>query len=359
MPSRSDWVARAREAVVELLADELAAPVVEVEARICDRPWRDQPKPIDPHLVTKARKDLETSGLIDRVEATTRGGGSVALLQPNPIPPGKTRAAQDAAARKRLLLARWRSWSRGTQHMPNLIGAGGEAVVHQSLVGASPFGYRLVQPSRGEVATLYGDPVPGGSLDNAAWLSPMDVRTQTPLGMTFLVPVEVKNVRHWLYPNHEEPFQLLHKAAGLANAHPEHPVLPILVCRKAHYRTLLLARDLGFLVFQTRSQYVQPSERIREGRFEEVRAELGFEDLQLTADANPMLVEWLSTTPHREAAKYSERWMSYSRHQVDIFAQLRKPDLRWRARIAALEALRESVETAFGESGNWAQPLDE
>jgi len=77
----------------------------------------------------------------------------------------------------------------------------------------------------------------------------MNPQTQAPTGSTYLVPIEVKNVRHWLYPIHDEIYQLLHKAAGLANACPEHPVVPILICRKAHYRTLQLARDLGFLVF--------------------------------------------------------------------------------------------------------------
>jgi hypothetical protein len=259
MSTRSDWVRRGREALVELLAEQLAAPLVELEARICDRAWAAQPKPIDPHMLGKARRDLEATGLIEHVEATTRGGGLVGLLVPKPIPAGKTRAATDAAARKRLLVARWRSWSRATPHMPNLIGAGGEVVIHNSLLAAAPFGYRLVQPTRGEVATLYGEPVPGGPLDNAAWLSPMDQRTQTPTGKTFLVPIEVKNVRHYLYPNHWEIYQLLHKAVGLANAHPEYPVLPILICRKAHYQTMRLAKDLGFLVFQTHTSTCTPT----------------------------------------------------------------------------------------------------
>lgn len=86
MSTRSDWVRRGREAVVELLAEHLAAPLVEIEARICDRAWANQPKPIAPLLLTRARKDLELTGLVEQVEATTRGGGTVALLRPNPIP---------------------------------------------------------------------------------------------------------------------------------------------------------------------------------------------------------------------------------------------------------------------------------
>lgn len=354
MATRSDWVRRSREAIMELLADELAAPVIELEARISDRPWLSQSRPIDPHLLTEARRDLETAGLVERVEAITRGGSEVAVLRPTPIPRGKLRAAADAAARKRLLLARLRSWSRATPHMPNLIGTGGEIVVHQSLRAAAAFGYLLVQPTRGEVATLYGDPVPGGPLDNAAWLSPMDQRTQAPTGSTFLVPIEVKNVRHWLYPNHWEIYQPLHKAAGLANAHPEYPVLPILVCRRAHYRTLQLAKDLGFLVFQTNDQYVQPSERIAANHFEEVRTELGLQDLRITNSASPALVDWLAGAPHREATTYSDRWMNISRREVYTFAELRKPTTRWPRVRELLEGLHRRVEEELGSAGSWS-----
>lgn len=354
MATRSEWVSWGRDAVIELLTEQLAAPVAEIEARISDRPWRDLNRTIDPHLLGQARRDLEAAGLIDRVEARTRGGRMAAVLQPSPIPPRKRRATQDAAARKRLLLARWRSWSRGTTDMPNLIGAGGEAVVHRSLLNAAPFGYRVVQPTRGEVATLYGEPVPGGPLDNAAWLTPMDQETQTPTGQTYLIPIEVKNVRHWLYPNHWEIYQLLHKAAGLANAHPEHPVLPILICRKAHYRTRQLAKDLGFLVFQTHDQYILPNERVRTDHFDEVRRDLGLQDLRMTEDASPALVQWLSGAPHREAKAYSERWLTFTRHQIRRFVELRRPELSLTGRLTQLEELHQEVEQHFDEAGSWS-----
>ena len=61
---------------------------------------------------------------------------------------------------------------------------------------------------------LLGKPVPGGTLDNAAFLTTMDAFTNTPSG-TYLVTVEVKNVRHWIYPRHWEIHQLLHKSAAL------------------------------------------------------------------------------------------------------------------------------------------------
>src|SRR5262245_42768942 len=116
MPSRSEWIERGRQAVMGLLAEHLAAPTIELEARISDRPWQDQPRPIAPHLLNAALKDLRATGMIQSTEAKTRGLSTVAVFQPIPIPRGRTRATTDATARKRLLIARHHSWSRGSQH---------------------------------------------------------------------------------------------------------------------------------------------------------------------------------------------------------------------------------------------------
>lgn len=353
----SDWVALGRAAILDLLAEEHAAPLVELEARICDRRWKDRHNPIDPHMLTRARKDLLGEGLIEETVAATRGGSDVGVFHLQ-AQRGMRRAITDAAARKRLLISRWKSWSRGTQHQPNLIGVGGETVVHQSLLAAAAYGYRVIQPTRGEVSTIYEQPVPGGPLDNAAWLLTMDQRTQMP-GAPCLVAIEVKNVRHTLYPNHWEPYQLLHKAAGLANVHPEYPVLPILICRKAHYRARQLARDLGFLIFQTEKQYVLPSERLKPDHVEEVRGELGFADLTVTDQPSTQLVDWLSGTVHREAPKFSDRWMNFGRHHISVYEALRKENLRWRQRTPWLEELHSDVESTFGTAGNWAPSEDE
>lgn len=353
-----EWVALGRAAILDLLADEHAAPLVELEARICDRPWKDQDKPIDPHLLTKARQQLLAEGAIDETVAPTRGGSDVGVFHLNPIRRGMNRAITDAAGRKRLLISRWKSWSRGSKHMPNLIGVGGETVVHQSLLASAAYGYRVLQPTRGEVATIYEQPVPGGSLDNAAWLLTMDSRTQMPSD-PYLVPIEVKNVRHTLYPNHWEIYQLLHKAAGLANAHPEYQVLPILICRKAHYRARQLARDLGFLIFETHDQYVLPSERLRTDHVEEVRTELGFTDLTVTDEPNSRLVDWLSGTVHREAPKFSARWMTFGRQYIETYAALRGERLSWHQRTPWLESLHAAVVDSFGTAGGWAPSDDD
>lgn len=357
MSTKAEWIALGKQFILELLEEQAAAPGVELEARLCVRPWRDAPKAIDPHILTLARHELLEEGRIDVETATTRGGSKVAVFHLAPVVRGTKRKITDAAARKRLLVARWRSWARASQNSPNLIGEGGEAVVHKSLHKAAAHGYRLIQPSRGEVTSLFGKDVPGGPLDNGAWLLTVDARTQVPRAPIF-VPIEVKNVRHWLYPNHAETYQLLHKAAGLANEHPEHPVLPVLICWRAHYRLRQLAADLGFLVFQTYSQYVLPSERIKPQYFEEVRTELGFEDLQITDSANPQLVDWLTDTVHREAVSKSRRWMEFGRHQIDIYAQLRRDSLSWPEQKDLVEELHKIARNNLPRVRKWAPSHD-
>lgn len=357
MSTKADWVALGQQFVLELLAEQAAAPLVELEARICGKPWRDSGKTIDPHILTHSRRQLLDAGKIAVDTASTRGGSEVSVFRLNPVVRGTKRRVTDAAARKRILVARWKSWARASQHMPNLIGAGGEAVVHESLREAAAYGYRLIQPTRGEVTSLFGKDVPGGPLDNGAWLLTIDAQTQAP-GSPYLVPIEVKNVRHWLYPHHPETYQLLHKAAGLANAHPEHPTLPVLICRKAHYRLRQLAKDLGFLIFETHDQYVLPSERINPEHFEEVRVELGFDDLKITSSPNPKLVEWLSGVVHKEAAQKSQRWMDFGRHRIDVYAQLRRDNLSWPEQKSLVEELHKIASDNLPTVGRWA-PSDD
>lgn len=340
-----------------VLSTQLAAPNIELESRICDAPTVEQP--VQPHMFTTARNNLEDMGAIEQTTTTTRGGSAVGIWRPVPTPVGKKRLTEDAAARKRLLVARWHSWSRASRadNMPNLIGIGGEAVVHQSLRQAAPFGYRLVQPTKGEVTTLFGEKVPGGSLDNAAWLTPMNTFTQTPTGRTYLIPIEVKNLRGWLYPKHWEVHQLLHKAALLSAAQPDHPMLPILICRRVHPRLRWMASDLGFMIFETYDQYVYPNERVSEEHFHEVRDELGLH-LRRTADAHPALVEWLSGAPISNIENYSDTWSAVGSQFSKEYSVLRKQATREHDRIVLLEQVHSEVVRLTGDARNWATSPD-
>lgn len=254
--SREQYVTLAEEAVLDLLRKEHAAVRPEIEWKIADRQWPTAPCPIDPHHITTALQRLIKRGQIARVKARTRGGRTVPLLQPTETA-GRTRKIEAAAARKRLLHTRYLSWATGTSAGTSgkgVIGAAGEAVVHHSLRSSN--GYTLIQPAGGDIRTFLGEQVQGGALDNAAWLLALNPTTHFIQG-TYAVPIEVKNVQQWIYPDSKLLHQLLYKASMLQHRHRNIRFVPVLVCRRAHYLTNVMAVDLGFYVISTKRQYIR------------------------------------------------------------------------------------------------------
>lgn len=251
------YVQQARQGLLELLEQEHAAFWAEVQAKIADELWPTLPNPVDPHHLTTVRRQLIEEGVIEPVSAPTRGGGieTVLAFTDRADRPGGVRAFENAASRKRLLAARYHSWGRSLPGHPNVLGPAGERVVHSTLLAAAPGRYTLLPAAAsGEVAHMFGKPVPGGSLDNAAYLTLTDALGR-PTGVVTVL-IEVKNVRHWIYPDSAELYDLLDKAARLQFANTGHPFVPVLVCRRAHPTTFEMALQLGFFVIATRAQFL-------------------------------------------------------------------------------------------------------
>jgi hypothetical protein len=258
------------------------------------------------------------------------------------------------AARKRLLHARYMGWATGVGGSRGLFGPGGEMVVHKALTAAAPYGYRLVNPSSGETSTLLGARVVGGALDNAAFLTPMDVTTNAPTGASYLVVVEVKNVRHWLYPRHWEIHQLLHKAAVLQTDNPDTAVLPVLVCRRAQATTFNMAADLGFHIIQTKQQFVRMSAEVVAERLDEVRDELYYRDLVMTDTPPAAMVRHFTTLVPAQAERMTDRWSAVASELADTFQVLRDRSLDNQQRDRALFVLREGAKGVLDHQlGAW------
>ena len=114
---KRDYPALGRTAIAELLDQEHAVVWSEVEAKLTDRRWPTLPAGvmrIDPHHLSTARHDLLDSGVIRAETNTTRGGRRITVYQPTDTH-RRTRATTDAAARKRLLEARYLGWASGTK----------------------------------------------------------------------------------------------------------------------------------------------------------------------------------------------------------------------------------------------------
>lgn len=350
--SPEHYVTLGMQGIMDLLAEQHAVVWLEIEAKLADRRWETLPSPIQPHILTTARHRLIEDGAIEQIAQTTRGGRSVAVIVPTDTR-RRRRKIQDAAARKRLLQTRFLTWSSGSKETGHgVLGPAGERAVHDALTAAAVHGYRLFNPSNGQVTAIFGAPVPGGSLDNAALLSAIDPRTFTPTGQ-YVVPVEVKNVRSWIYPGTQELHQLLDKSARLQVAHPDRHFLPVLVCRRSHVTTTWMAQKLGFYVINTKTQTAPAS--LAGDDLEEVRTELGYTDLKpYEGTPHPALVNHFATTLQSVAERTAERWHQAAHEFGHYFRALNDKKLR----NAERHRLTAELQDAIGDApiDDWTDP---
>lgn len=349
---RRGYVDLGKTAIVLLLEQQHAAVWPEIEAKIADQPWPGMRYPIDPHHLTTARQELHRDGIVVEESAVTRGGGAVKVLRFADLRRRTTRTAA-AASRKRLLHARYLGWSAtSTRYPQGRVGPAGEEAVHSALVQAAPHGFQLVRPEGGPVHQLLGQEVVGGDLDSAAFLGVVDAHgiPQAPV----VLPIEVKNRRHWVYPRHADLHQVLYKAAALQTANPGVAIVPTLICRRRHYTTFEMGKELGFYVIEVHDQFVLPSD-IDPRRLAEVRAELGYA-ITTETSAHPRLTAALTTALRRDAPATAPRWAERGATLLQHYSALRRTNLPARDRTTTMEALRTDARDALGCTGRWCEP---
>jgi hypothetical protein len=358
-----EWRARGVVAIQQLLEAELAITIPEMEAKLSDR--RAGPADgrirIQPHHLTTARQRLLRAGVIEQTKETTRGSGrTITTLSLSP----RSKRTERAAARKRLLTARYMSWTTRAAEWGEAapIPAALERVIHASLTEASPHGYRLVKPGGGEVDRLFNEKVPGGPLDNAAFYTGVDNDGLPITPVT--VPIEAKNLRQWIYPRTQELFQLLDKGARLQQARPATPIVPVLVCRQMHPFTGAMARQMGFHVIPTWRQYVRPVvarfDETAQRKFEEVRDELGYVLEPHEGAVEPMVNQFTKVLPGR-IEDASQRWGAICRNEtvVDLLHALREEGLEYDERHEVVTELGHEVGKVLSEAVQWTGEAQE
>ncbi|MYR05128.1 hypothetical protein GTV32_01720 [Gordonia sp. SID5947] len=257
--------------------------------------------------------------------------------------------------RKRALFRRYNSWASTKR----FIGPAGESAVASSLVASGA----MQLPNQGsEVAEVLGFRF-DGPLDNGGYLTV--IAPDNPAAYTALYcPIEVKNVREWIYPHSSLLHQLPDKAAQLQEHVPDFSIHPILICRRCHYTTFFMAAtQLGFKVMELERQYLD-SRAIRgdngDQHLSELRAELGMLDLvPLSADVesqgDKVLTKWFRTSLPKFAADAAAAWRRtvLDERLHDTFGLLRhehEKDHGARNHVMA-ELRRRAVET--GLQGGW------
>lgn len=256
-------VAAAKAAILDLLKREHAVTAQELEAKLVSSKLHAD---IHPHIISFALRELTYREVTADTSPSKGTSVTTYVLRGTE----GTRAVVDARKRKRALTSFFRSMARVSGKSPNVIGRGGEEALGRALAASGPLGFMAVG-AVGKVSELNGVPVRPGPLDGAAntLLGPGKPRTGPP------VAFEVKNIRHWLYPNDSELGQVLVKASNLVSDLQE-PVLPVIVCPRAHFWTFRLAKDHGLFVIPTQDQFYWPHAEFPEERIEELRSELGF-----------------------------------------------------------------------------------
>lgn len=299
-----DYVEKAREAIYSHLSEQHACTHPELESRLAERYNSKDTRNIDPHHFTTALGQLLREGSVAVRERATRGNSQ--LIKTFHLTGTRATTKIDrAAARKRLLSARYRGWAQGTKRHPHgLIGPAGEAAVREALRDAM----QPMTPGFGEVGSLLGCKLQG-SIDTGGYLVTLSKEglPMTPLS----VPVEVKNIRSWIYPGSAELYQLLSKCASAQRTLGETPaLLPTLVCRRAHPTVFYMASQLGFVVIDARRQWTGD---VEEPALLEVRNELHFVDLHAGSDPSIRVKDRFAShksrlpeNAHRLAAAWAE-----------------------------------------------------
>jgi hypothetical protein len=332
----ANYQARAVDRIREILAVEHAVVRRELESRIAEGYWPSSGENINPHHVSNAVRFLVGRGEFQWVGAATKGGARVETLQPVDRT-GRGVRIDRAAARKRLLYGRYLGWATGTKRHPKgLIGPAGEAATRSAILASGAV--IPLAAGAGEVSRVLGVQV-NGPLDSAGMTVPLDSRGLPGEPVTLLF--EVKNVRQWLYPSAEEPFQLLSKAVVVQRAQPDAAIVPVLVCRKAHPTTFWMAKQLGLMVIDLERQFIGA---VDEDKCMEVRNELHFHDLAVGEGPSVRVRERLSTTMRTYCSDFASMW-----HETALDAELGQTILNAakardeRARSREVRHLREMV----------------
>lgn len=344
-----DWTLLAKHVVLDLINDELALPHAELEARLYEQgihvPGAQRPVTFYPHVITAAVGELRELGTIIDQDHATKGNAKVTLFVPADQT-NRTTAIERAVRRKGMLYARF-------LRLAKTAGPAGEQTVRTSLTRAGRHLVPVVdRPPFGPVRTLLNVGL-YGELDSAFWLHTIDPVRQVPR-MPLTVPLEVKNRRLVLYPIHKEVHQLLSKAAVIQLEQPDQPILPILVCRRAHPWLFWMAKDLGFLVHTTGRQFITPpkAKDMSPKHIEEVRDVLRLRDLTLvTDDETPTIRAFFERTIGKEGPDAASRWQLLAPTVAPYADRLRTEEPNSWERQELIRGLRGEVADVLSAAG--------
>lgn len=316
--TKQGYTLAAKRRVREYLSQNQSAVRVELMMHLAEYYYRSTDNPdhynIDPHIAGPAIGQMTKAGELVQATEQTRGGRAITTFFLNPALPRRTKTLEDAfnhsvasrpslttaqqraAARKRLLYARYLSWTSGSKSRAGTAGPAAEEAERIALAGVP--GLAPLAANFGPVARIE-DLILPGPLDSGAAVA------TSPLIPPTLALIEVKNVRDWIYPNSEEPWQLIWKSLHVSTERPSWRIVPVLVCRRCHPTLIWMAQSLGMLIVET---YSAPMGPVDQQDLDPVRRELSLNDLKTGNEPPAVLRRWTANTLPSYAGQSADRW---------------------------------------------------
>lgn len=256
---------------------------------------------VDPHVLTRARRDLEEAGRIVRKkdlwfhrtnESKARVDERLAVLEP--IHRRLTDGTFTSRMGQTLEIAIFRALVRSKL---NYVGGFLDLDEHDDSTR-----YSKEEPP----LHFAGRKMPGKKLFDFIAFDPTG-----PIG------IEAKNVREWIYPNREEVRELLLKAVAA-------DTLPVLIARRIPYVTFRLLQTAGVMLFQTYNQLYPTADRDLAELVKD-RDTFGFHDVRVGNEPNANLAHFLQETIPANAAEYRDRFNRYG----DLLQQFASGELSY------------------------------
>lgn len=195
--------------------------------------------------------------------------------------------------------------------------------------------------------------MPVGPLDDAAYLAGF-TEDGEPIVITVLI--EAKNVRHWIYPADWEIFQLLDKAARLQLQFPNRGFVPVLVARRVHYLTFLMAEELGFRCYYFNRQPILPHSDVADEALAEVVTELRYDIIKTNAAFEKVTEGFVRLAKAVRGAPIDEiaaRWRQSASVVERHAAGLRDDAVIGRQRFELMDDFRQVCADELECTGDW------
>jgi hypothetical protein len=267
---------------------------------------------VNPHVLTRARAELEKAGRIKRV-------GQVWFHRQNESP----ERVKDRLAVLQPLYDRLANPSFKVRMGQTL-----EIAIYRALQEA-PFGFVGGYPDLDDHddSTLYSKEEPplrvsGRSMPGEKRFDFLAFHgTAGPLG------IEAKNIREWMYPDRPEVKELLLKALAV-------DAVPVLIARRIPYVTARLLKTAGVMLFETYNQ-LYPNADAGLAADVRVKTNLGYHDVRAGNQPN-----FVASTINASADEYRRR---YERHK-DLLGDFVSGDLPYAGFAARIRRREQGVD---------------